>query len=130
MDLLVTLAGELAQRRADPDGGTLVDAQGRSRAKDDGEKAQVAINRHNHQADILDTWRVASARMKNGQQAASDLVSELWPIITELADGLLAAGGKLTSEEIDGILSREFPEPRRRTVALACAFANRGQEGE
>lgn len=125
-DLLVSLAGEIAQRRADASGWSLANGIGRSRAAADLEQARRAIGRSDHRLGSEDEARLAAARMVGGQQASTALVNKLWPTIAALAERLLDANGRLESDAIESFLEDEFPLERRGAIAGGCEFVKRG----
>lgn len=128
-DLLVTLAGEAAQRRADPSGGTLHDEQGKHRAAHDFEQARRAASRFNYQGDILEIRRISLTRMEEGNRVVEDLVADLWDVIEALSAKILAADGTLEGEAIRWILQQEFPVDRRNAVLASCEFVHRPPQG-
>jgi hypothetical protein len=120
-DLLVSLAGEIAQRRADPSGWSLGNGIGRSRAAADLEQAWRAVGRSGHPSGSEDHERFAEARMAEGQLASAALVNKLWPTIAALAERLLEANGRLERDALETFLESAFPIEQRAAVAAACA---------
>lgn len=129
-DLLVSLAGELAQKRADPAGWSLHNGIGGLRSADDRRKAWLAVGRFNHQQGMLEEERVSASRLAEGQRVAALLVNRLWPTITALAERLLDVNGLLEGDLIEHFLASEFPAEIRVAVAGGCEFANRLPHGE
>lgn len=125
-DLLVSLAGEIAQKRADPAGWSLHNGVGRARAAADLRQAWAAVGRVNHSPDIEDQERLARQRMAEGERTSASLVNRLWPTIAALAERLLDAKGLLESDAIEHFLASEFPGEARAAIAGDCEFANRG----
>lgn len=128
-DLLVSLAGEIAQKRADPGGWSLSNGVGSARAAADLRQAWGAVGRFNHPSGIEDEERIAGQRMAEGQRISSSLVNRLWPTIAALAERLLDANGLLEGDAIERFLEREFPVETRAAIAGDCEFANRGPQG-
>lgn len=129
-DLLVSLAGEIAQKRADSSGWSLDNGIGSSRAAADFEQAWRAVGRSGHRSDSEDHERLAVSRMAEGQKASAALVNRLWPTIAALAARLLDANGRLDSEALESFLENEFPIEQWVAVAGGCEFANRGPSEE
>ena len=128
-DLLVSFAGEIAQRRADPSGWSLGNGIGRSRAAADLEQAWRAVGRSGRPSDSEDDERIAQARMAEGQRASAALVNKLWPTIAVLAERLLESNGLLQSDAIEPFLADAFPLERRTETADGCEFAKRRSAG-
>ena len=90
---MLSLAGEMAQHRVDPDGRTLRDEQGNHRAADDMRKADVAVSRYNHHEDSAVEDRISEARITDGRAATSQLLDLLWPAIQAVAAAIEAGNG-------------------------------------
>lgn len=129
-DLLVALAGELAQKRADPTGWSLCNGVGSSRAEADQKQAWEAVSRFNDLPNIDDEERIAASRLAEGARVSGFLVNKLWPTITALAEKLLVANGLLEGDSIERFLAEELPAETRRAIADGCEFANREPHGE
>lgn len=129
-DLLVSLAGEIAQKRADPSGWSLGNGIGRTRAAADLQQAWRAVGRSDRPADSEDHERLAEARMTEGQLASAALVNKLWSTIAALAERLLEANGCLESDALETFLESAFPIERRAAVAGGCEFVKRQRDGE
>lgn len=122
-DLLVSLAGESAQKRADPSGWSLDNGVGRSRAAADLQQARRAVGKLGLEEHL------AERRMAEGQRAAAALVNKLWPTIAALAARLLDAEGRLDGDAVELFLEKAFPRERRATIAGGCAFAKGESQG-
>lgn len=122
-ELLVSLAGEIAQKRADPSGWSLDNGVGRSRAAADLQQARRAAGKLDRDEHL------AERRMAEGQLAAAALVNTLWPTIAALAERLLDAEGRLEGDAVALFLERELPRERRAAIAGRCAFAREESYG-
>lgn len=129
-DLLVSLAGELAQKRADPTGWSLYNGVGSLRSADDQWKAWLAVSRFNHLQDIQEEERIAASRMAEGQRVSALFVNRLWPNITALAERLLDADGLLEGDSIEIYLAGEFPAKTRAYIVGGYEFPSRPPQGE
>ncbi len=115
-DLLVSLAGELAQKRADPIGWSLYNGIGSLRSADDQRKAWLAVRTFDHMKDMLEGERAAASRMAEGRRVSALLVNRLWPTITALAAQLLDANGLLEGDSIEFFLASDFPVEMRVAI--------------
>ena len=121
-DLLVSLAGELAQKRADPAGWSLYNGVGRLRSADDQRKAWLAVRTFDHDQGKLVEECAAASRMVDGQRVSALLVNRLWPIIAALGARLLEANGLLESDSIELFFASEFPVEARVAIADSYGF--------
>ena len=129
-NLLVSLACEIAQKRAGPGGWSLANGVGRSRAAADQEQAWRVVGRSDHPSDGEDHARLAEARMAEGRLASAVLVSRLWPTIAALAERLLEANGRLDRDALETFLEGAFPVERRAAIADCCGFVTGRRDGE
>jgi hypothetical protein len=124
-DLLVSLAGEAAQRRVDPDGRTLRDERGNIRAADDWRKVNVAVSRHNHHEDPEVEDRVSEARIADGSAAVNQLVDLLWPAIQAVAAAIEAGAGTVGATDFQRALNVAMPVDQRVAAAQQIEFIHR-----
>lgn len=122
-ELLVSLAGTIAQKRADPSGWSLDNGVGRSRAAADLQQARRSAGKADRDEHL------AERRMAEGQRAAAALVNMLWPTIAVLAERLLDAEGRLDGDAVALFLERELPRERRAAIVGRCAFAREESYG-
>jgi hypothetical protein len=110
-DLLVSLAGEAAQRRVDIEGVTLFDERGNLRASDDMHKVDVAVSRFNYHDDLEVEDQVSEARIADGKAATDQLLDLLWPAVQGVAAAIEAGGGTVDAmgfrRALDAAMSRD-----------------------
>jgi hypothetical protein len=124
-DLLVSLAGEAAQRRVDAGGETLRDERGNCRASDDWRKVDVAVSRYNHHADSQVEDRISEARIADGLTATSELLDMLWPAVQAVATAIEVGAGAMSAAEVQRVLNSAIPQDVRVAAAQRIEFIYR-----
>jgi hypothetical protein len=124
-DVLVSLAGEAAQRRVDPDGRTLHDEQGNRRAADDMQKVDIAVGQFNRQEDSEVEDRISEARITDGRAATSELLDLLWPAIQAVAAAIEAGNGTVGAADFRHALNAAMPAEQRVAAVQQIDFVRR-----
>ncbi len=124
-DLLLSLAGEVAQRRVDTDGRTLYDERGIHRAADDMHKVDIAVSQYNHQEDSELEDRISETRITEGRAATSQLLDLLWPAIEAVAAAIEAGNGNVGAEEFQRALNTVMPAERFASSIQQIEFIRR-----
>lgn len=123
--VLVSLAGEEAQRRVDPDEQTLYDERGNRRAADDWRRVNVAVSQYNDHDDALEEEKVSEARIKDGQCATIQLLGLLWPAVQAVAAAIEAGSGTVNATDFQRVLNTAMPAERRAAAAQQIEFIRR-----
>jgi hypothetical protein len=124
-DLLVSLAGEAAQRRVDIEGVTLLDERGNLRAADDMRKVDVAVSRFNHHDDLDVEDRNSEARIADGKAATDQLLDLLWPAVEAVGAAIEAGGGTVAAMGFQRVLDAAMSRDKRAQAVEQIEFIRR-----